>query len=399
MAEAGAPQSDAAKLDTTDVDQWIGKRIIFAELYDPCNATDIRRWVQAMDYPNPLHWDEEFAKKSKYGGIVAPQSFTVAMDYGHGCHPSCVGKIPNTHLIFAGEEWWFYGTPIRPGDKLTQERTFAGYKVADTSFAGPTMFADGDTVHTNQKGEKVAKERATSIRYLVEQANKRAVYGKEKRPVKQWTRDELNEVSRLRHEWILSNREGKSPHFKDVQVGDKLPRRVIGPHSVISFANECRAHRQNIWGTWRWNAPAGVRDPATEDAGFGKDMSYDHEARKIDPRRGDGLYHGPSSGHVNPEKGEKVGMGGAYGYGSSMNAWMIDTIAYWAGTDGFVWHAKSQFRSPAFEGDVTYVDGEVTAKIEKSEFGGKPVVVVQVVMTNQDADAILKGKAEVELPA
>ena len=53
--------SEAAKiepkieLDTSDVDQWIGKRIVFAEFWDPCCATDIRRWVQALDYPNPLH--------------------------------------------------------------------------------------------------------------------------------------------------------------------------------------------------------------------------------------------------------------------------------------------------------------------------------------------------------
>jgi hypothetical protein len=173
---------------------------------------------------------------------------------------------------------------------------------------------------------------------------------------------------------------------------------VIGPHSVVTFANECRAHRQNIWGTWRWNPPEGVRDPATEDAGFGADMTYDFEARKIDPRYGDGLYHGPSSGHVNPDRGEKVGMGGRYGYGSSMNAWMLDTIAYWAGSDGYIWHSKSQFRSPAFEGDITYVDSEVINKIEKSEFNGKPVVVVQLVMSKQDGETILKGKAEVGLP-
>ncbi|WP_206046982.1 FAS1-like dehydratase domain-containing protein [Mangrovimicrobium sediminis] len=71
-------------LDTTDVDRWVGKRIVYAELWDPCNATDIRRWVQAMDYPNPIHWDERFANDSKFGGIVAPQSFTVA---GHGLRP------------------------------------------------------------------------------------------------------------------------------------------------------------------------------------------------------------------------------------------------------------------------------------------------------------------------
>lgn len=385
------------KFDTSDVDRWVGKPIIFAEMWDPCSATDIRRWVQAMDYPNPLHWDQAFAENSKFGGIVAPQSFTVAMDYGHGCHPSCVGKIEGSHLIFAGEEWWFYGTPVRPGDKLTQERTFAGYKVTDTAFAGPTMFADGDTVHRNQHGALVAKERATSIRYLVEEAEKRKVYGKEGRSVKTWTNSELDELARQRLAWIVSNRDGRSPRFGDIQIGDKLQRRVIGPHSRVTFALECRAHRQNIWGTWRWNAPEGLRDPATEDAGFAEDMTYDFEARKIDPRRGDGLFHGPSSGHINDDKAERVGMGGVYGYGSSMNSWHLDAIAYWAGHQGYIWHSKTQFRSPAFEGDVTYVDCEVIEKKDRSAFG-VPVVTVETRMTTQDGDTILKGVAEVELP-
>lgn len=387
----------AVTLDTSDVDRWVGKPIIFAEMWDPCNATDIRRWVQAMDYANPVHWDEEFARNSKFGGIIAPQSFTVAMDYGHGCHPSCVGNIPGSHLIFAGEEWWFYGTPIRPGDKLTQERFFAGYKLAETSFAGPTMFADGDTIHRNQHGTLIAKERATSIRYLIEEASKRAVYGKENRPPKSWTKEELDAVASQRLNWILSNREGISPRYSQVEVGDKLPQRVIGPHSRVSFALECRAHRQNIWGSWRWNVPEGHIDPATENAGFASDMTYDFEARKIDPRQGDGLFHGPSSGHINADKAEKVGMGGVYGYGSSMNAWHLDTVAYWGGLDGYIWHSKTQFRSPAFEGDVTYVDGEVIEKIDNSEWG-VPAVRVQTVMKNQNGDTILKGTAEVQLP-
>ena len=388
---------EVTELDTSDVDKWIGKPVVFAEFWDPCSATDIRRWVQAMDYPNPIHWDETFAKNSKFGGIVAPQSFTVAMDYGHGCHPSCVGKVPGTHLIFAGEEWWFYGTPVRPGDKLIQERSFDGYSVTETAFAGPTMFTRGDTVHRNQDGVLIAKERATAIRYLVAEANKRGVYGKDKRAPKKWTKEELAEVHELRRQWILSNREGKSPRYADVKVGDKLPRRVIGPHSVVTFALECRAHKQNIWGTWRWNPPEGVHDPAKEDAGFAADMTYDHEARKIDPRYGDGLYYGPSSGHINSEKAENVGMGGAYGYGSSMNAWFVDTVAYWAGHDGYVWHSKSQFRSPAFEGDVTFVDGEVVEKIDNGP-NGFPLVQVKVKMTTQNGDTILTGVAEVQLP-
>lgn len=396
MAKSATQTSDVT-LDTKDVDKWIGKPIIFAELWNPCNETDIQRWVMGMDYANPLHWDMEYARKSKYGGLIAPQSFAVALDYGHGCHPACVGKIPDSHLIFGGEEWWFYGQHIRPGDKLFQQRRFDGYDVKDTSFAGPTMFSRGDTVHRNQDGVLVAKERATAIRYLREEANKRAVYGKEKASPRRWSKEELADIYKQRLAWIRSNYEGKSPAYGDVKVGDKLPRRVIGPHSLMSFVTEYRAFRQNIWGTWRWNVPEGVYDPAKEDAGFAADMTYDFDAQKIDPRQRDGLYYGPSSGHLNLEKADKIGMGGMYGYGASMNAWHVDYIAYWAGHDGFVWHSNTQFRSPAFEGDITYVDGEVIEKIDKSPFG-MPVVVVQTVMTTQTGEIILKGKAEVELP-
>jgi acyl dehydratase len=390
-------KDDEVQLDLSDLDKWVGKPVVFAELWDPCSATDIRRWVQAMDYPNPVHWDEQFARDSRFGGIVAPQSFTVAMDYGHGCHPTCVGKIPGSHLIFGGEEWWFYGSRIRPGDRLVQERTFDGYDVSDTKFAGPTVFSRGDTVHRNQHGALVAKERATAIRYLVEEAKKRGMYDKEQRPPKRWTQDELDEVAAVRLAWIKSNRDGVSPRYSEVNVGDTLPRRVIGPHSLVTFALERRAHRENIWGTWRWNVPEGAYDPATEDVGFADNMSYDYEARKIDPRMGDGLFHGPSSGHINADKGDQIGMGGAYGYGASMNAWFVDYVSYWAGHEGFIWHSKSQFRSPAFEGDITYLDGEVVDKIEASPYGGS-VVQVKVKQTTQDGDVILSGTAEVELP-
>lgn len=387
----------APTLDTSDVDKYVGQRVVFAEMWDPANATDIRRWVQSLDYANPLHYDQEFAQNSCFGGIVAPQSFTVAMDYGHGCHPSCIGNVPGTHLIFAGEEWWFYGGRIRPGDHLRQERWFAGYKVTDTSFAGPTMFSNGDTYHYREDGSLFAKERATSIRYLREEANKRAVYGKENRSVRQWTAAEMEEIDGLRLDWILSNREGRSPNWHSVSIGDELPRRVIGPHTPLTFGFEYRAHRQNIWGTWRWNPPEGYEDPAKKDAGFAEDMTYDFDAQKIDPRQKDGLYHGPSSGHLNPAKAEKIGMGGAYGYGSSMNAWHLDTVAYWAGQDGYIWHSKTQFRKPAFEGDVTFVQSKVVDKTENSAFG-MPTVTVEVVMTTQDGDTILKGTAEVSLP-
>src|SRR3546814_1408318 len=49
------------------------------------------------------------------------------------------------------------------------------------------------------------------------------------------------------------------------------------------------------------------------------------------------------------------------------SAWAAPTAT--AGHDGFIWHSATQFRSPAFERDVTYVDGEIIDKIEMSPYG------------------------------
>ena len=40
----------------------------------------------AMDYPNPLHWDQEFAHDSKFGGLIAPQSIAAGEGQEVGEH-------------------------------------------------------------------------------------------------------------------------------------------------------------------------------------------------------------------------------------------------------------------------------------------------------------------------
>jgi acyl dehydratase len=386
------------QLDLSDVDPRVGQAVGGGQLWEPCSATDIRRWVHAMDYPNPIHWDQEFARRSKFGGIVAPQSFVVCMDYGHGVHPACVGRIPGSHLIFGGEEWWFYGPRIKPGDRLSQERRFHGYKVTDTKFAGPTMFSSGDTVHTNQHGVLVAKERSTSIRYLAAEAEKRGFFANQVGEIRRWTRDELQQIAKVRRDWLLSNRLGVSPHFEDVEVGDKLPRRVIGPHSIATFTCEYRAFMFDAWGTWHWVIPEGVKDPwTTQDAGWIDGFGFDEEGAKIDPRLRDGLFEGPSRGHVDNERAGEIGMFRAYGYGATMGAWTHDYVGFWAGSDGYIRHSKSQFRAPAFEGDVTHFEAEVSAKADQTAFG-MPTVTVETKLTNQDGAVLVNATLEVELP-
>ena len=146
--------NDTIEFDTSDVDRHIGKPVGGGQLKEPVTVTDIRRWVQGMQYPNPLHYDDDYAARTVFGRIVAPQSFTICCDVGHGAGPAIVGNIPGTHMIFGGDQWWFGGPRIYPGDHLRMRRRFVDYKVSDTKFAGPTMFSRGETIYTNQRGER-----------------------------------------------------------------------------------------------------------------------------------------------------------------------------------------------------------------------------------------------------
>ena len=108
--------------------------------------------------------------------MVAPQSFGVCTDTSHGAGPAIQGVIPGQHMIFGGDEWWFFGGRIEPGDAIRHDRMLFDYKVAETKFAGPTMFSRGDTTYINQRGEVLCKQRSTSVRYLVENAHKLGMF-------------------------------------------------------------------------------------------------------------------------------------------------------------------------------------------------------------------------------
>src|SRR6202048_2638892 len=81
-------QKSQPQLDLSDVDHRVGKLVGGGQLWEPCTAMDIRRWVMAMDYSNPIHWGREFAPNCRFGGIVAPASFAGGMDLGHGVPPA-----------------------------------------------------------------------------------------------------------------------------------------------------------------------------------------------------------------------------------------------------------------------------------------------------------------------
>ncbi|HEY1635304.1 MAG TPA: MaoC family dehydratase N-terminal domain-containing protein [Acidimicrobiales bacterium] len=383
---------DAVMLDTSDVERHVGRPVGGGQLKEPVTVTDIRRWVQGMQYPNPVHYDDEVAAASPSGRIAAPQSFTICCDVGHGAGPAIVGSLPGSHMIFGGDEWWFAGPSIYPGDHLRMRRRFVDYKVSDTKFAGPTMFSRGETVYTNQRGDAVARQWSTAVRYLAEEARRRGFF-EQAAPRPTWTAERLVAVAEQRAAWVASRAGSSGPVLEEVEVGQRLPTRPIGPHTLSTFATEWRSYIFTVWGSTVQEGP----DHLTE-AGWLPEMDRQLEAAKADPALGDGLYSGPSRGHTDVDHARVIGMPRAYGYGASMGAWVLDYVAMWAGDRARTRHSAVQYRFPAFEGDVTYLDGEVTGTRHDPTLGAG-VVTIEVVMTTQDGAVMAKGPVEVEIPA
>ena len=385
-----------ASLDTTDLDQYMGVPMEPGELKEPVAINDIRRWVQGMHYPNPLHYDEDWAAEGRYGRIVAPQSFTVTCDTSHGCSPAQVGKIPNSHLIFGGDEWWFFGPVVEPGDRMVCHRMPYDYKVTDTKFAGATCFQRGDTIYINQRGERVAQQRSTAIRYQVAEAKEKKLFDEQLDP--DWTDEQLLELEDIKAGFIAQIqdlRHGKRL-FESVEVGQELATNVLGPHSLASFATEWRAYPMTIWGA-TLKGPTTVR---AEALGYTKEMAGfegDRKMERVNPELTDGAYYGPSRGHLQPRWARHVGMARGYGYGASMGAWVLDFVAAWGGEWAFITHARAQYRNPAFTGDATFIRGAVTGtRVERRK---RHIAEVEVELTNQHGAVMAKGAVDIQLPA
>jgi acyl dehydratase len=122
----------------------------------------IRRFAEAIGDPNPLFNDERQARKTRFGGMIAPPTFGRALG----------SIIPDVTLKGLGERFrvldggsdWEYFEPIRPGDRITVQSKLADLRETEGKI-GPMVFIVMETSYTNQFGELCATQRMTVIRY------------------------------------------------------------------------------------------------------------------------------------------------------------------------------------------------------------------------------------------
>ncbi len=120
----------------------------------------VERFACAVGDPNPLYSDEVAARKSSYGGLIAPPTFVRSLLPGPYPEPY---PEPFAHILDGGSEYRFR-EPVRVGDRITVTR-----KIIDIfekqGRLGTMLFKISEISYVNQLGQLTATQTTTTITY------------------------------------------------------------------------------------------------------------------------------------------------------------------------------------------------------------------------------------------
>ena len=125
----------------------------------------IRRFVLAIDDPNPLWQDEEYARQSRYGGIIAPPTFVLTVGFDE-LQRQVLESLPYEGILHGSTELECYRL-VRPGDAITVIAKIANIRERQSSRTGKMVFVTLEITYKNQRQELVARCQQVFIGYKI----------------------------------------------------------------------------------------------------------------------------------------------------------------------------------------------------------------------------------------
>jgi acyl dehydratase len=125
----------------------------------------IQRYAEAIDDPNPLFNELDYARKTKYGRLLAPPGFTGWPVKAGRLSQRLLGSLTKagapSRLLDGGVEFEF-AEPIGAGDLLTATTKIASMTERETKL-GKTIFTVLETTFVNERGDVALRSRSTFI--------------------------------------------------------------------------------------------------------------------------------------------------------------------------------------------------------------------------------------------
>ncbi|RLG21007.1 acyl dehydratase [Candidatus Micrarchaeota archaeon] len=332
----------------------------------------IKRFADGIGDPNPLWRDEEYAKRTRYGCIVAPPSwvFSVLAGIQFGWR-----GLAGFH---SGSDMEFY-LPILVNDVIKPEETFLDFEGPKPSeFAGRMVVDYFEDKYFNQRGQLIAKVLRWVIRTERKKAREKGKYKRVELP-HQWSEEELRQIE---EEVLEAEIRGSEPRFwEDVEIGQELKPVVKGPLGItdnIAFiigggapvkleAHEVALRKYRKHPAWAF------RDPNTY---------------ALEP-----IF----AVHYNKEAALAMGLPYPYDVGTQRHSWQIHLLTNWMGDEGWLKRSRAEYRRFVYLSDVIRLTGRVVKKY--LDENGEHCVDIETHAFNQRGEDTMPGTATVILPS
>ncbi|MEX0942550.1 MAG: MaoC family dehydratase N-terminal domain-containing protein, partial [Pseudomonadales bacterium] len=134
----------------------------------PISRSDIRKWAIATYWPEKpprIYWDEDYAKTTRHGGIIAPPDFNpFAWPVERPTRPAGGGAGGRGRTGLNGGQTDTYGVPMRPGDVIHSRSRLKEWNERQGRM-GLMLYTFTETEWLNQNDELVRTRISTGIRY------------------------------------------------------------------------------------------------------------------------------------------------------------------------------------------------------------------------------------------
>ena len=353
-----------------------GRWYVMVPFNRDCTFDNFEQFARGCGNVDPLFQDEEYAAKTRWGGLVGHPMYGDQMF--RKTYPPGAG-FPGVHSTDASDHWIFY-RPFKLGNHLIPKTAWWDHYLQPSRFAGRTLHAVSRRAVVNTDDEKVMAERwGMEIRWERAAARERrdttaSPHAGWKRHV--WTDEDLDVLWQDFENIYL--RGADTLYWEDVQVGDKVPTYVTMPYcgrQIIAFYQGAGAPfmmcNEVMYNYFKRHPGANVPDPDTNTPDV------------------------PERTHYDRDFGRYAGFPDMYDVLAPRRAYGTSMITNWMGDDAFLKEFSMLGRRPVAYGDACWIHGQV---VDKYQDGAENLVKVVMCYDTQKWRASY-GHALVSLPS
>jgi acyl dehydratase len=138
---------------------WLRRDVHWPSFAEDIAPIDVRRWaLYSTGDDNPLWCDEEYARRTAWGGVIAPPTFLYSID-----STIVAPGLRGIQWIYGGTRWQHL-RPVRLGDRITARARLIKMTEKSGTHAKRLIVQTGEVLYYNQRDELVSRAEADVLR-------------------------------------------------------------------------------------------------------------------------------------------------------------------------------------------------------------------------------------------